>query len=367
MRNVTFPNFGLNFDIDPVAFTIGSVQIRWYAIIISAGFILAAIYCFRRAKRFGIDLDRLTDIVLGGLVGGIIGARAYYVLFKLDYYAANPLEIFQIWNGGLAIYGGLIGAILVGWLVARWRRTKFTPVLDLAGLGFLIGQGIGRWANFVNVEAFGSNTTLPWGMSGSTITSYLSQHSGELSAYGVTVDPALPVHPTFLYESLWCLLGFAVLHFYAKHRKFDGELFLFYSMWYGVGRFFIEGLRTDSLMLGQIRVSQLLAGLIVVAALVVWLRVRSKIRRDPQTSSATLYVDTEESKDILLNGYHPEKKRKEEAIAVDADEVDRGLEAEESDEDTAFPDGGEERRLSEEQDEEEDLDTDASDESKKED
>ena len=256
IRNVTFPGLGIDLNIDAVAFQIGSFQIRWYALIIAFGFILAAVYCFRRAKKFGVDIDRLTDIVLGGLIGGIIGARLYYVLFKLDYYSANPLDIFKIWEGGLAIYGGLIGAILVGWLVAHWRKMRFAPVLDLASLGFLIGQGIGRWGNFVNVEAFGCNTDLPWGMSGTTVTQYLTKQASELSQYGIAVDPSMPVHPTFFYESLWCIIGFVLLHFYSKHRKFDGEVFLMYSAWYGLGRFFIEGLRTDSLMMGQIRISR---------------------------------------------------------------------------------------------------------------
>ncbi len=320
MRNVTFPNLGFEFNFNPIAFSIGSIEVHWYALIIAVGFILAVIYCFRRAKRFGIDLDRLTDMVLGGLIGGIIGARLYYVLFKLDYYLANPLDIFKTWEGGLAIYGGIIGALLVAWAVAHFRRIKFGPVLDLAGLGFLIGQGIGRWANFVNVEAFGCNTTLPWGMSGTTVSQYLSDHASELSTYGVTVDPSLPVHPTFLYESLWCLLGFLLLHIYSRYRKFDGEIFLFYSAWYGLGRFVIEGLRTDSLMLGKVRVSQLLAALIVVAAVIAWVVIRSRIKRDSTSKWAVLYVNTEEAQEILKNGYQSKKKQKKSKSLEQIDE-----------------------------------------------
>lgn len=307
-RNVTFPNFGLEFNFNPIALEIGPVKIHWYALIICAGFLLAAIYCFRRAKRFGVDTDRLTDMVIAGLVGGIIGARLFFVLFKLDYFIAHPDEIIMTWTGGLAIYGGLIGAVLAAWAVARWRKIKFAPVLDLAGLGFLIGQGIGRWANFINVEAFGSNTNLPWGMSGTTVSEYLTNHAAELSQYGVTVDPSMPVHPTFLYESLWCLLGFVLLHFYSKRRKFDGEVFLMYAAWYGLGRFVIEGLRTDSLMFGPFRISQLLAGLFVVAAVVVWLVIRSKMRRDLSSEYAVLYVTTDEAQNVLKNGYKPKKK-----------------------------------------------------------
>lgn len=319
MRNVTFPQLGLEFNFNPIAFSIGSVPIHWYAIIISIGFILAAIYCFRRAKYFGVDLDRLTDIVLGGLIGGIIGARLYYVLFKLDYYIEHPIEIFEIWNGGLAIYGGIIGALLAAFLVARLKKVKFSPVLDIAGLGFLIGQSVGRWANFINVEAFGSNTNLPWGMSGTTISNYLNHHASELSSYGVTIDPSMPVHPTFLYESIWCLLGFLLLHLYFKHRKFDGEIFIMYSAWYGLGRFVIEGLRTDSLMLGKVRISQLLAGLIVIAAVIIWIVIRGRIKRDPHSKYAILYVTTDEAQDALKNGYQPEKKKKEQLTAQNED------------------------------------------------
>lgn len=312
MRNVTFPGLGLAFYFDPVAFSIGSLEVHWYALIIALGFILAVIYCFRRAKVFGVDTDRLVDIVLGGMIGGIIGARLYFVLFKLDYYLENPLEIFKVWNGGLAIYGGLIGAILVGALVARWRKIKFAPVLDLASLGFLIGQAVGRWGNFINAEAFGCNTSLPWGMSGTAISDYLKRHATELSAYGVTVDPSVPVHPTFFYESLWCIIGFVLLNLYYKRRKFDGEVFLLYSIWYGFGRFIIEGLRTDSLMLGMLRVSQLLAAVIVVVAFIIWVKVRLNIRRDPHVRYATLYVDTQEAQDVLKYGYETLKKKRRE-------------------------------------------------------
>ena len=151
----------------------------------------------------------------------------------------------------------------------------------------------------MNVEAFGANTTLPWGMSGPSIVNYLTQHKAELEALGVAIDPNMPVHPTFFYESMWCLLGFILMQFVIKHRKFDGECFLFYIGWYGLGRFFIEGLRTDSLMLGNsgIRVSQLLALLAVVAAVSLWLLAKNKLKKAPE--SMPLYVTTEESKELI--------------------------------------------------------------------
>ena len=145
-------------------------------------------------------------------------------------------------------------------------KVRFVPAVDLAAGGFFIGQAIGRWGNFVNIEAFGGNTSLPWGMSSSVITSYLTEHEAELEALGMNIDPNMPVHPTFLYESIWCLLGFLFLAWYTKRRKFDGELILIYMMWYGAGRAVIEGLRTDSLMIPNtsLRASQMLALAMVI-------------------------------------------------------------------------------------------------------
>ena len=169
--------------------------------------------------------------------------------------------------------------------------------MDLASLGFLIGQGIGRWGNFVNGEAFGCNTDLPWGMTGDRIVSYLSDTSNvaTLTSLGVTVDPNAPVHPCFLYESIWCLLGFVLLYLYArKYRRFDGEIFLMYLGWYGFERMIVEGLRTDSLLIGKIRVSQLLAGLLFVSCLIAWLVIRSRIRAAHDDNYLRCYALTEQ-------------------------------------------------------------------------
>ena len=283
-NTVSFPKLGLEFTVNRVAFTLGSVTITWYGLLIAAGILLAMCFAFYQAKKFGIIADKLMDAALGGVIGGIVGARLYYVAFRWEDYKDDLSSIFKTWEGGMAIYGGLIGGLLIGLLVAKIRKVRILPAMDLAVMGFLIGQSIGRWGNFVNVEAFGGNTNLPWGMTSPAITGYLQQHLTELTELGMKIDPTAPVHPTFLYESLWCALGFLGLFLYKNHRRFDGEIFLLYSFWYGLGRLFIEGLRTDSLLIGQIRVSQLLAGVVSLAALVTWIVATAKIRgaHDPE-------------------------------------------------------------------------------------
>ena len=260
---VEFPGLGLTFTVNEVAFSIGNYDIRWYGVLIALGYLLAIIYAWRSVRKMNIDMDRLIDAVLAGTVGGIICARLYYVLFYTgDKYWNDPIQILYIHDGGIAIYGGFIGAMVFGGLVAKWRGLRVPAVLDLASLGFLIGQGVGRWGNFVNQECFGEATTLPWGM---------------ISNNTQRVVPEGPVHPCFLYESLLCLLGFVLLHIFTrKFRQYDGQTFLLYIVWYGAVRFFIEGTRTDSLMLGSLRVSQLVAALRVVIGVVLLVVFRHK-------------------------------------------------------------------------------------------
>ncbi len=293
LNTVEFPKLGLEFEFDPIAFSIGNIHIAWYGILIAAGILLAMAFGISQCKRFGIIADKLMNAALGGVIGGIVGARLYYVIFSWDNYKDDLMSIFHTWEGGMAIYGGLIGGLGVGLLVAKLCKIRIRPVLDVASMGFLIGQCIGRWGNFINVEAFGGNTDLPWGMTSPTIAAYLREHMSELGELGMNIDPSAPVHPCFLYESLWCALGFLLLFLYRKHRKFDGEIFLMYSVWYGAGRFVIEGLRTDSLLIGTIRVSQLLAGLVVVAGVILWIVIRSRIRTRHDPEYLKLYVNTE--------------------------------------------------------------------------
>ena len=255
-HNVQFPNLGISVNIDPVAIRLGNFEIYWYGILIGLGFLLAVLYAFSSCEKMNINKDHLSDATIGGLLGGVIGARLYYVAFYPGTkYMDNPLEIFAIHEGGLAIYGGIIGGLLCGALIAKWRKMNVFAVLDVACLGFLIGQSIGRWGNFINQEAFGSATTLPWGM-------YSEATAAEVVGM---------VHPCFLYESLLCLLGFILLHLFTRYmRRYDGQTFLLYIGWYGASRFFIEGLRTDSLLLPGIdlRVSQVIAGVSVVAVVI---------------------------------------------------------------------------------------------------
>ncbi len=295
-HEIQFPNLGWKFSIDPTAFSIGSINIQWYGIIITLGLILALVYALPKMKRFGIDSDRAIDVVIGGVIGGIIGARIYYVLMRWDEYKGNWKEMINTRNGGLAIYGGIIGSILIGLIICKIKKVKMLPMLDITVIGFLIGQGIGRWGNFFNQEAFGTNTDSLFGMTGGTIQRTINdsmQIGGDLYQSGVTMLWNEPVHPCFLYESVWCLLGFVILAFWSKRRKYDGQIFLMYLAWYGAERFVVEGLRTDSLMLGNIRISQALSAVIFIASVILQIVFFAKRKRDPE--HFVLYVNTEES------------------------------------------------------------------------
>ena len=304
LTEIQFPKLGWTFHIDPTAFTIGSFNIQWYGIIIVLGLILALVYVLPRMKRFGLDADRAIDAIIGGVIGGIIGARAYYVLLRWDEYKGDIKAIFNTRNGGLAIYGGLIGAILVGLIICRIRKVKILPMLDVVSIGFLIGQGIGRWGNFVNQECFGSNTSSFLGITGGRIQQTIIDQTaigGEMNINGnaaMVWDKA--VHPCFLYESVWCLLGFLVLSTWSKRRKYDGQIFLMYMAWYGAGRFVIEGLRTDSLMAGSLKFSQMLSALLVVVSVILQLVFFFRRKRDPERF--VLYSSTEESRQLIEDG-----------------------------------------------------------------
>jgi len=256
MYDVSFPALGWEFRINPVIQITDNFAIHWYGVIIACGLLLAVLYGYYSAPRFNVNKDKLIDCVIVGVITGVIGARLYYVLFRLDQYLDDPISILYINEGGLAIYGGIIGALAGGCITAKIKKQKIFPILDVTMLGFLIGQGIGRWGNFMNQEAFGSPTDLPWGMS--------SINTGNV-----------PVHPCFLYESLWCLLGFVILHFYSKkHQKYSGQVFYMYLVWYGFERMIVEGLRTDSLYLPfqlfglDIRVSQALSFCIFITGII---------------------------------------------------------------------------------------------------
>lgn len=311
-NRVYFPNFGdgdnvlkSGIDVDRVMFTVPGTnfKIYWYGFLIALGIVLAMIYGFKKMKSAGIDPDRATDAVIGGFFGAIIGARLYYVIFS----DSTPItKFFNFRDGGLAIYGGIIGAILVGGYITKLKKLRLMTMLDVVAPCFLIGQAIGRWGNFFNQEAFGTNTDKPWGMMSLTTANYISNNVTDGS-----VDPLKPIHPCFLYESLWCIAGFILLHLFFKHRKFDGEVFLCYTGWYGLGRFFIEGLRTDSLYIGSVRVSQLLAGLCFLASVAIIIAMRVRINK---YKDYVFFKDTELSREQILqydNYKRFEKERRE--------------------------------------------------------
>lgn len=250
MGTVSFPGLGLEFQLNRVAFHVGSWPVYWYGVIIAAGFLLAVMYCSRQAPRFGIRQDDIIDMLFFAVPLSIIGARVYYIIFYPELYRRADGSwdfgaMVRIWDGGLAIYGGVIMAVITLLVFCKVRKIKFLAFADLGSYGMLIGQMVGRWGNFVNIEAHGGPTDLPWRMG-------IYQYVDGTRQY-------MEVHPTFLYESLWNLAGLLLLIWVGKkHRKFDGQIFLGYFAWYGVGRGFIEGLRTDSLYFlnTPIRVSQ---------------------------------------------------------------------------------------------------------------
>ena len=261
---IRFPGlFGdWEFTASSTAFHIGGKAIYWYGILIALGVVLALWFCMTQKEKYGITEDDLLDAVLWGVPLSIVGARLYYVIFYLDLFRNDDGSFdwggaIAIWDGGLAIYGGVIAAFLTAFVLCRKKGVKMGALADLVVMGFLIGQAVGRWGNFMNREAFGSETTLPWRM--------------ELTT---TLGTSVSVHPTFLYESLWNVVGLLLLVFIvSRARRFDGENTWFYFLWYGLGRFWIEGLRTDSLYLfnwtigGQpIRVSQALSLVMVLVS-----------------------------------------------------------------------------------------------------
>lgn len=259
---ISFPGLSLGPFIIKESFQLFGITIHWYGVIIAAGILVAYLYCMHIAKDSGLTKDNILDILIFGLPSSVICARIYYVVFEWDSYKNNLIDIFKIWEGGIAIYGAVIGACLSTYIYCRIKKISVSKAFDVGSYGLLIGQIFGRWGNFVNAEAYGSITDLPWRM--------------EL------LDLGIAVHPTFLYESLWNLGVFIFLVLRRKKMKFDGEAFLWYITLYGLGRFWIEGLRTDSLFLGPLRISQCVAAVCVVIGIILLIVNNKKHKREAQ-------------------------------------------------------------------------------------
>lgn len=248
-NQIAFPKLGIDLKINSVAFNIGAKPIYWYALIILTGFVLAILFCCHSAKKRNINTENIVDIALYGLIFGLIGARAYYVLFDLKSFIDNPLDIFKIWEGGLAIYGALIGAVISTFIMCKKRKLNFLEIADICAPGLFIGQIIGRFGNFVNAEVYGYETS---------------------SLFGMSINGAAPVHPLFLYESLWNLLGLIIMLIFRNKKKTHGQVICFYAFWYGLGRIFLEGMRQPKYILyiidGVLGVSQLVSAILIIAS-----------------------------------------------------------------------------------------------------
>ena len=262
---VSFPGLELDIELSRVAFSLFGVPIYWYGIIISLAFVACVLWAMRDSKRFGYEPDTVIDLVLVAIPVCIVCARLFFVVFSWDMFKDNLLEIFNIRHGGLAIWGGIIGAVISGTIIVKWKKLQTLKFFDFAIVYVPLGQAIGRWGNFFNQEAFGTNTTLPWGMTSPEVKQYLTNNLESLKAQNVIVYPDLPVHPTFLYESIWNLALFGFLYFMRGKKKFDGQIFCLYFIGYGIARAFIETLRTDALMIGNLRIAIVMSVLGIIA------------------------------------------------------------------------------------------------------
>lgn len=273
---VSFPKLfgGLDIPIKEVAFKLFGFEVRWYGVLISLGIVLCVTLALRACKSYGITADDLLDYLIAAIPSAVVGARLYYVIFNFEEYRGNPVSVFYYWEGGLAVYGGVIAALLAAFCVAKCKHQSFLKIADFAMPYIFLGQAIGRWGNFVNQEAFGGRTNLPWGMTGSEISAFTNAQGWGENAL---------VHPTFFYESFWCLIGFILLLLFRRSRlkKTDGEVLCLYMILYGAERVLVEGLRTDSLYIGStgIRVSQLLSGILIVLGFALFLDLRRRFHQ----------------------------------------------------------------------------------------
>ena len=262
INHIEFPALDLVFEIDRVAFTVLGRDVYWYGILIGLGVFLAAWYGIRRIDDFGFTADLVYDVLIWALPSAIVGARLYYVIFEWSYYSQHPADIIAVWKGGLAIYGGVIGALIAVAICCRKYRLNIASAFDVASLGLLIGQIIGRWGNFFNSEAYGLVTTAEK-LTAQGIPKFIIDGMYILGEYR---------QPTFFYESVWCLVGFLALLIVRKCKYLKrGQLTGFYLIWYGIARFIIEALRTDSLMLGSLKMAQIVSVLFIITGMILFL------------------------------------------------------------------------------------------------
>ncbi len=291
MNYIAFPGLGLEFNVNPVAFEVFDRPIYWYGVIIAIGFLLATIYLMRRYKTFGYSTqDDPIDMLLIAAPIGFICARIYYVIFSWDLYKDNPIDAIKIWEGGIAIYGGVIGGAIGIIIYSKWKKKNLLSVLDSGAAGLLLAQSIGRWGNFVNAEAFGGETT-------SIFRMVLSPDA----------DMSIGQHPTFLYESVWNIIGFVIIYFISKKAyKFAGQITLIYAAWYGFGRGIIEGMRTDSLWWGDFRVSQVLGFATSLISIVILIAVLVKTSKDKTYKELEKINKIAEETEEILSGLENE-------------------------------------------------------------
>ncbi len=279
---IIFPHLGISIPDFPRSVNILGLDIAFYGIIIACAVFISVMLCVHRAGSTGQRKEDYFDLSIIGVIAAIIGARLYYVIFNMGYYISNPLEIFHIRNGGLAIYGGIIGGFLAGYITCRIKKLSYLQVLDTVVPTIALGQAIGRWGNFFNREAFGDYTDSLFAMQ-IKLSDVTGVVTGNIRDHIVNINGTeyIQVHPTFLYESCWCLILFILIVIFRKYQQYNGEVLLWYLGGYGLERFFVEGLRTDSLMIGNtgIAVSQLLSAVLVVGSLVVLIIMRVRINK----------------------------------------------------------------------------------------
>ena len=306
MVNISFPGIGIErFSVNPVAFELpifGGLEVRWYGLIISAGILLAMLYCYYRSKQEGISVDNLLDMAIYTIIFGIIGARIYYVLFSLDQYD-SLLDAIAIWEGGIAIYGAIIAGALTIYVICRIKKIYFAKAFDMVAPAVMIGQILGRWGNFFNGEAHG----------GEVLESEFLYFIRMGLSHGEGSRIVYYYHPTFLYESLWNLVGFIIINSLYKKKKFDGQIVLMYATWYGFGRMLIEGLRTDSLYIGVFRISQIVGFVCFVVGAILLVLGFMKAKRAALTKEAYAAAYPKLSHTAVA----PEAKAAEETATID--------------------------------------------------